>query len=184
MGIVATSLMTFEEFERLPEHEGVGKLELLEGEVFRLPIPELVHSLLAHKIFGPLHGAETSGVCWELGSVFMGVGYKLPGHSFVRPDVSVTHAAQTHAKYLHDAPALAVEVIAPRNTAREMEKKLALYFQHGAREVWRVYRNPLHIVVHLPDRTSRTVLAGSLTTPLLPSFELRLADLEALIKRS
>lgn len=71
----------------------------------------------------------------------------------------------------------------PSNTAEQVEKKVGLYFRYGAREVWHVYRNPVHIVVHLPDRTSRTVLEGSLTTALLPGFELGLADLEALIEK-
>ena len=110
-------------------------------------------------------------------------GYKLPGPSYVRPDVSITHAAQPHGKYLNDAPAIAIEVISPSNTAEEMEKKVELYFRYGTRQVWRVYRDAVHIVVHLPDRTSRTVLEGSLATPLLSGFELRLADLEASIEK-
>ena len=126
--------------------------------------------------------AHSRGEAAELGEVHHEAGYKLPGRAYVQPDVSVTHAAQASAKYYSDAPAIAVEVISESNTACEMEKKVALYFRHGAREVWRVYRDSVHIVVHLPDRTSRTVLEGSLTTPLPPGFELRPADLEALIK--
>lgn len=63
-----------------------------------------------------------------------------------------------------------------------MAKKPTLYFSHSAREVWCVYRDPVHIVVHLSDGTG-TVRKGSLPTPLLPGFELRLADLEALIEK-
>jgi hypothetical protein len=58
-----------------------------------------------------------------------------------------------------------------------------VYFGYGAREVWCVDRDRVHKVVHLSDGTSRTVRKGSLTTPLLPGFELRLADLEALIEK-
>lgn len=188
MGTVTTSLLTFEEFERLPIHEEPGKCELLEGELIQLPPADLEHGNLSEQIFAwlreALAAAHGRGEASELGKVHHEMGYKLPGNAYVQPDVSITHAAQAHAKYLNDAPAIAIEVISESNTAREMEKKVELYFRYGAREVWRVYRDPVHIVVHLPDRTSRTVLEGSLTTPLLPGFELRLADLEALIERS
>jgi len=187
MGTVTTSLLTFEEFERLPEHDEPGKRELLDGELIEMPPAETEHARFSIQIFLWLREAVASaharGEAAELGEVFHETGYKLSGRAYVQPDVSITHATQAEVKYLQDAPALAVEVISESNTAREMEKKVSLYFRHGAREVWRVYRDPVHIVVHLPDRTSRTVLQGSLTTPLLPGFELRLADLEALIKR-
>ena len=106
-----------------------------------------------------------------------------PDINFRQPDVSVTHAAQAHGEYLNDAPAIAVEVISESNSARDPAKKLTRYFAYGAREVWRVDRDLVHIVVHLFDGTSRTVRKGSLTTPLLAGFELRLADLEALIEK-
>jgi len=188
MGTVTTSLLTFEEFERLPEHEEPGKRELLDGELIEMPPAELEHArfskLIYHLLLEAVASAHARGEAAELGEVFHETGYKLPGRAYVQPDVSVTHAAQAYAKYYNDAPAIAVEVISESNTAREMEKKVALYFRHGAREVWRVYRDPVQIVIHLPDDTSRTIRQGSLTTPLLPGFELRLADLEALIKRS
>lgn len=37
---------------------------------------------------------------------------------------------------LLEAPAICVEVLSPRNTEREMEDKMALYFDAGATEVW------------------------------------------------
>jgi hypothetical protein len=58
-----------------------------------------------------------------------------------------------------------------------------MYFRHGGREVRRAYRDPVHIVVHLSDGTSRTVRQGSVSTALLPGFELFLADLEALVEK-
>ena len=187
MGTVTTNLLTFEEFERLPIHEEPGKRELLEGELIQLPVPGLEHSEFGHAIYHWLRDALTAaharGEAVELGKVYIEAGYKLAGRSYVRPDVSITHAAQAHAKYLNDAPAIAIEVISESNMAKDMEKKVVLYCRHGARQVWHVYRDPVHIVVHLPDRTSRTVLEGSLATPLLPRFELRLAALEALIEK-
>ena len=44
-----TQLLTFEEFELLPDT--LGKRELLEGELIELPIPEFSHSANFHRIF-------------------------------------------------------------------------------------------------------------------------------------
>ena len=139
--------------------------------------------LIYHLRLDALAAARAGGEGEELGEGYHETGYKLPGEHYLRPDVSVTHAAQAHGKYLNDAPAIAGGVISESNTARQLAKKLTLDFSHSARQVWRVYPDPVHIVVHLSDGTSRTVRKGSLTTPLLPGFELRLADLEALIER-
>ena len=44
-----TTLLTFEEFERLPDQP--GKRELLEGELIELPPAELIHNRIAHRIW-------------------------------------------------------------------------------------------------------------------------------------
>jgi Uma2 family endonuclease len=114
-------------------------------------------------------------------------GYKLPDNRYMQPDVSITHAGQTHEKYWNGAPAIgiaiAIEVISDSNTALQMEKKIELYFRHGAREVWRVYRYPLHFVIHFADN-SRTVWQGSLSTPLLPGFELPISALQKVLDQN
>ena len=185
MGAVTTNLLTFEEFERLPYEP--GKRELLDGEVIELPPADLEHGKLSHLLYHLLldavEAAHARGEATDFGRVFHEIGYKLPGARYVQPDVSVTHAAQAHTKYLSDSPAIAIEVISESNTARELAKKLAVYFRHGAREVWHVYRDPLHFVIHYGD-TSRTIREGSVTTPLLPGFELPLATLQALIEKA
>ena len=182
MGAATTSLITFEEFERLPEQP--GKRELLDGEVIQMPPGDYEHNSFGEYLFVLLRDvvakAHDRREALDLGKVHHEMGYRLPGNRYVQPDVSITHAAQARKKYLMDAPALALEVVSESNTAPDMEKKVALYFGHGAREVWRLYRDPLHFVIHFGD-TSRTIWEGSLTTPLLPGFQLPLTALEALL---
>jgi Uma2 family endonuclease len=95
----------------------------------------------------------------------------------VQPDVSITHAGQPVDKYLTGSPALAIEVISPSNRADIMEVKVELYFQFGAREVWRVYPKTRHVVVHFANR-SHVVRAGqTLETSLLAGFALQVAEI-------
>jgi Uma2 family endonuclease len=184
MGTLTTGLLTFEEFERLPYQP--GKRELLDGELIELPPPDREHGRFSKQLFvlllDAVESAHARGEALELGEVYFEMGYKLPGQRYVQPDVSITHAAQAYATYLTDSPAIAVEIISESNTAREMDKKVALYFRYGAREVWRLYRDPIHIVIHHAD-SSRTVWEGSVTTPLLPGFELPLSALQAAIEK-
>src|SRR6266496_3875711 len=146
-----TRLMTFEDFERLPNTP--GKRELLEGELIELPIPDFSHSANAQQLLFELHAslktAHSRGEATDLGAVYMEMGYKLSSRSYVRPDVSITHADQTVERFLQRAPAIAVEIISPSNTDEQMDFKTELYFQHGTREVWRVYPKTRHVTVHV-----------------------------------
>ena len=58
------------------------------------------------------------------------------------PDAALVVAARLPNGVPHGvfegAPDLAVEVLSPSNTAVEMQRKLAEYFRHGARQVWLV----------------------------------------------
>jgi Uma2 family endonuclease len=185
VGTLTTNLLTFEEFEQLPDDP--VKRELLEGELIEMPPADLEHGELGEELYvllrEALRAAHSRGEAASLGKVHHELGYRLSRNSYVIPDVSITHAAQSRAKYLQDAPALAIEIISPSNTARVMEKKLALYFRFGAREVWHLYRDPLHFVIHYGD-TSRTIREGSVSTQLLPGFELPLTTLQKLREQS
>jgi len=169
MGTITTSRMSFEEFERLPDQP--GKRELLEGEFIELPPARLCHNRTRHRIDDlvkqALAAAHARGEAAELGEVYMEMGYKLANGSYVQPDVSVTKAGQAEGEYFAGAPAIAVEVVSPANTAQEMETEVDLYFRNGAREVWRVYENTRRAAVHLQG-TSRTVPGdASVTTSWL-----------------
>jgi Uma2 family endonuclease len=172
-----TTLLTFEEFERLPDQP--GKRELLEGELIELPPAELKHNEIGEEIYlrllSALTAAHVRGEAGELGKVHHEMGYQLSGHGWLQPDVSVTHAGQPTGKYLVNAPAIAVEVVSPSNTAEAMESKTELYFRYGAREVWRVYPKTRHIVVHAG--TTARVECDAVTTPLLPGFALKIDEI-------
>src|SRR5205809_2258391 len=97
MGVTTTTpLMTFEEFERLPNT--IGKRELLEGEPIELPVPEFSHSTNAEELFirlrTELKAAHARGEATDLGAAHVEAGYRLSSRSFVRPDVSITHSEQ------------------------------------------------------------------------------------------
>ena len=177
MGNTTTGLMTFEEFERLPDHEESFKLELLDGELMQMPPAITVHMRIVKQFFLILmRGVEllqNAGRAGDLGEVFPETGYRF-GRNWLVPDVSITHAGQAEGKYLEGAPALAVEVISDSNTAKQMHKKVVAYIENGAREVWVAYPDTRSVIVHRGKNA--TEVSGVLTTDLLPGFSIDLAE--------
>src|SRR5580700_3694758 len=78
MGTVKT-LLTFEEFEQLPDQP--GKQELVRGELIELPPADLKHNRVSHRIYDRLkiaiEQARTCGEAHELGEAFHEMGYLL-----------------------------------------------------------------------------------------------------------
>jgi Uma2 family endonuclease len=68
-------------------------------------------------------------------------------------------------------------VISPSNTVEEMDLKTQLYFEHGAREVWRVHRKARYVAVQTTGQPRQFGENDTLTTPLLPGFQLPVREL-------
>jgi len=74
------------------------------------------------------------------------------------------------------APALAVEVVSPTNSAQDMAKKTQQYLNAGCRLVWIVYPSLRMVEIHSPSGT-RQVREPELLEAgdLLPGFSLSLS---------
>lgn len=79
------------------------------------------------------------------------------------------------------APDLAVEVISPGNTRKEMEGKLGEYFDSGVRLVWYVYPEPREVHVYKGRQQHAVFKEGDAVTggEVLSGFELELKRLFA-----
>ena len=76
------------------------------------------------------------------------------------------------------APDLAIEVISPSNTTREMERKLQEYLAAGARLVWYVHPEPQEIHVYTAERHDVLTIDQELSGgDVLPGFALPLRQL-------
>ena len=169
-----TTLLTFEEFERLPAEP--GKDELLNGELIHLPPAFLDHMEIVHAIFtlvAAIIGRPEGGGR----RVFMETGYKLGAKTWLVPDVSITHEHQARAKYLEGAPALAVEVISEANTPKHIERKRRLYLEHGAIEVWVVYPETQSVRVYRAGHAEE--FTGELRSEIVPGLRIDLKQIFA-----
>ena len=174
----STSLMTFAEFEQLPDEP--NKLELNDRELIRMPPAQTNHMRIASRLFKMLDAVlerlHRQGQPLKLGEVFIETGYHIEDHWLI-PDVSISHAGQAEDKYLEGGPALAIEVMSRRNTAEMMQRKVRIYLENGAHEVWLLYRRPATVAVYR-GRAS-VEIEGRLTSELLPGVSIDLAEVFA-----
>jgi Uma2 family endonuclease len=105
-----------------------------------------------------------------------------PDVSFVRRDQR-PHGRLLARGYADVAPALAVEVFSPGNTAGEMEGKRKDFFAAGTELFWIVYPERREIEVSTGPETHVTL--GQTDTldggTVLPGFSLRIAELFAAV---
>lgn len=131
---------TLEEFERLPDTDGIQ--ELLDGVVVDSPPPKRRHSEMIQAIEAILlRHLHRSRVWVQTGFI---VGAHCP-----QPDVAVSHPDQgTERGWFAGAPFIAVEIASRGNTPDELEWKKDLYLANGAAEVWIVFDKTRSVVVH------------------------------------
>lgn len=175
MGDVRT-LVTFDEFERMPDRP--GKQELIRGEVIELPPADLKHNRSSHRIRDFLNMAITRlkarGELPALGEAFIEMGYQM-AHGWYQPDVSVTHADQKEGKYFLRAPAVAIEIVSESNTAESIAAKVEDYLAEGALQVWVIYPKLRRMWIH--EQGHSAIHSGRFPLTLLPGVELDLDEI-------
>jgi Uma2 family endonuclease len=78
------------------------------------------------------------------------------------------------------SPDLAIEVLSPSNTDKEMERKRGNYFEAGTLECWEVLIPTREVVLYRADGSvARLDSTGTITSALLPGFQLPVAQLFA-----
>jgi Uma2 family endonuclease len=174
----ATTLLTLEQFERI---EGDDHLELLKGELIRLPPPQRLHTLGCENLYDRLKTEvkELRAKRPEIavGKVHMEMGYLFPGDppTWLRPDVSITHPNQPGDRYYIGAPLIVFEIVSEYDTAAQIAEKVILFLANGAKEVWVIY--PETRRAWLYDGSGTAHERNSISTRLLPGIEIPLEEI-------
>ena len=176
-----TTLITFEEFERLPDEP--GKCELLEGEVVRMPPAKRKHMKTTERLYLLLREAvrdlRRRRPELGLGEVHMEMGYRMGSapQSWLQPDVSITHADQSGDDYYEGAPLVAIEVASDAQSAAHLEAKAQMYLSHGGREVWLVYPKTGHVWICRTGKPAVEQQEIAIRSDVLPGVEIRSDDI-------
>ena len=128
---------TFEDYRHTPEDQ---RFELLDGELIKVPAPNLRHQRIGIRLGALLHAfVQQEG----LGEVFHApCDVVLSNTDVVQPDLLFVSDERGHLLLGGDsvlgAPDLVVEILSPATAGRDRTLKRALYARHGVEEYWLV----------------------------------------------
>ena len=179
--------MTVEEFLALPE-DGVDR-ELINGVVREkaMTVRSESHSRAMASTARHLGNWVAEFTCTKFEVLCGEAGFILDevDRLVVGVDVAVNHMDRkddddhSHTTLVCGAPHLAVEILSPSDTHKDVHEKIRLYLDHGVAAVW---------IVDPDDRTVRIYRRGQLPVffnsdqtlacePELPGFSVRVHDL-------
>lgn len=169
--------LTYEDLFAIPD-DG-RRHEIIDGTHYVSGSPSLVHQLVISELVTQLgnhvsaHGA---------GRVVSYVGVILSEHTIVLPDFLFISKARASIirEYVEGAPDLIVEVLSTNRDYDENVKYTA-YEASGVPEYWIIDPDAesARVFRHARNGFAPVPLSEIITTPLLPGFELRVADLFA-----
>jgi Uma2 family endonuclease len=183
----STARLTYDDLVAMfPDEDGVQR-ELIDGELFVTPSPFVPHQLLVLRL--TLSLGNHLEAFPEQGKVFAApLDVILTPHDVVEPDLLVVlrdQLAILTEKHVHGAPAIVIEVLSRTTRRRDLTIKRRLFEREGVREYWIVDpdRNSVAVYRRGDDGSFPRVItldakdAETLTTPLLPGWELPLERL-------
>ena len=131
-----TKLVTYEEWLKMPEVDGVIQ-EVVNGEIVTMPAPKTLHGDVVESLADILKRQVDPAKVRVRISVF-GVIIRQSPLIMRIPDLGMFYKSSVVELdgYIHSAPELVVEVLSPANTRREREGKLRDYEGLGVPEVW------------------------------------------------
>jgi Uma2 family endonuclease len=165
MSTVVQSLVTWQEFLRLPERSESGeRYELHDGEVVLVPPARPLHKKIQKRLEVLLEAAAG-----QRGVVSTEFPYRpVPNLQFWVADVAYILQSDWDAMppdtYPVYAPLLIVEVLSPSNTAVEVNRQRMVALSAGTQEFWVV--NAAERTIHLTSLSGARVYASGERVPL------------------
>lgn len=125
-------------WEQMPENMD-KQFELLGGMIHEMLPPKPLHNYIVLQLVYALTAfIKANPIGWVFGDT---TSYRLSKHDELIPDVSVILGKPDLdlTEYFDFSPELAVEVVSPANTPRQLMQKIETYIQYGTRLVWVIY---------------------------------------------
>ena len=138
---------TLEDYYAIPDDR---RVELIEGVIYDMAAPTVVHQLIAGAIYNDISNyiRKNKGRCIPLISP-IDVQIKCDDKNMVQPDVFVLcDRGKYKTENIYGAPEFVVEVISPSSRRKDNFTKLLLYTEAGVREYWLVDPMKKYVLVY------------------------------------
>lgn len=170
--------LTYEDYLAIPD-DG-RRHEIIDGEHYVSPSPNFKHQLIVAELIARLkYHVDPRKLGWVVGSPLD----VLSEHTIVQPDVLYISKARASiiSQTVKGAPDLVIEVLSS-NRDYDERVKYQEYELSGVLEYWIIdpEAESAKVFRRTGNRFAPIPVSDVITTPLLPGFELRIADLFAL----
>jgi len=178
---LATEHKVWTEDELMSLPDIAGKYEVVEGELVVTPAATFKHEIIGGLLIIKLGQFVLEHDLGRVGGSSLGCW--MQNGNFRSPDVFFVswkrfkELGQDMNGFLKGAPDLAVEILSPSNTVKEMTDKAVEYFESGCKLVWIVDPESRTVVVLRPDGTEATVTDTLSGEGVIPRFSLALTKL-------
>jgi Uma2 family endonuclease len=176
VSLATKTLLTVKDF--MPVFESMdGWCELVDGEVIEVSPGVFLHNHVRDKL---MHLLMTFLETHKVGTVVAEQPFHLFGKTVRFPDIAFVRTGRELPPrgFPEGGPDLAIEVISPTNTLREMERKVSDYFAAGCKRIWMIYPEELEVYIHglsgVVRRGGDELLEDA---DLLPGFSVKVSDL-------
>ena len=144
------------------------RVELFRGKIMEMsPAPSIKHQRVAFRLSLQVGNVLSENPCEVFFAPFdvrlynrkKSVKANKDVFSVVQPDLCVVcdPAKLEDNQSCNGAPDLAVEILSPGNTKREMEQKFDLYEEAGVREYWLVHPQDENVLIYVLNEDERYI---------------------------
>ncbi|MEJ5339484.1 MAG: Uma2 family endonuclease [Aquificaceae bacterium] len=173
----AKTKLTAEEFFRLYPEE--SRVELVEGKVYEMPAPSLIHQEILMRIASAMKSFVKERT---YGNVFVApVDVVFSENTVLQPDVVWAREFSFSSPRIDRVPELVVEIVSPSTIIRDLTDKMKIYEKSGVQEYWLVL--PLEKVIIVYTLTSEgyrlyssATDRGKVQSKVLEGFELAVEE--------
>jgi Uma2 family endonuclease len=178
MSIASTNLVTAEELLKMGD---IGRCELIYGELVMMSPAGMEHGAVAMRLGRILDEFVEAN---DLGEVFAAeTGFKVESNpDLVRaPDVSFIRKDRLSARlpkgFFQGVPDIAVEVVSPDDTKREVAEKTNMWLAHGTISCWVADPATMTITIHRTGKKPQRLTTKDRleNDPALPGFVLEIS---------